>query len=57
MLWDYVRSFPTERQDMHESVFRSYQILSEVKGMLERGDSAETIRNFIAWAESEEPSP
>jgi hypothetical protein len=35
----------------HESVLRSYQVLSEVKNMLDRGDSSETIRAFIAWVE------
>lgn len=36
----------------HESLLRAYRILSEVKAMLERGDSDQTVLNFIAWAES-----
>lgn len=37
---------------VHESCLRSYQILAEVKGMLARGDSPETIRKFIDFCES-----
>ncbi len=54
--WDTTRSRPTTwdtpvGNGVHESVFRSYQILRIVKEMLDRGDSARTIRSFIAWAE------
>ena len=51
--WDNIRAVPTERGGVHESVFRSYQILQEVKLMLNRGDSPETVRRFIAWAEAQ----
>lgn len=58
--WDRTREFPTTldripdtAHGVHESVFRSYQILKEVKEMLDRGDSVETIREFIRWTESE----
>lgn len=57
--WDTIRTRPTviERVDTtsrgtHESVLRAYQILSEVKAMLDRGDSVETISAFIEWAEA-----
>lgn len=56
--WDQLRAFPQiwdsvdRRSDrVHESVFRSYQILREVKRMLDAGDSVETIRAFVRWAE------
>ncbi len=49
--WDRVREMPTDRGNIHESVFRSYQTLRVVKEMLDRGDSSETIRAFIAFVE------
>lgn len=39
---------------IHESVFRSYQILERVKTMLARGDSRETIAEIIAECERAE---
>lgn len=36
---------------IHESMLRAYRILAEVKDMLGRGDSPETIMQFIRWAE------
>lgn len=57
--WDVIRATPTVLTEIaptsrgtHESVLRGYQILREVKFMLDRGDSATTIRLFIAWAEN-----
>ncbi len=56
--WDAIRdlpltieAIPTGTRGVHESIFRSYQILGEVKEMLDRGDSVETVREFIRWAE------
>ncbi len=60
--WDEIRATPTtleraviERErtatGWHESLLRSYRILRQVKTMLERGDSPETIGEFIDWAE------
>lgn len=51
--WDQLRSFPTVYRNVHESVYRSYQILEEVKQMLDRHDSIETLQRFIYWAEGE----
>ena len=42
---------PTVINNNHESVLRSFQILNNVKKMLERGDSNETISDFINEAE------
>ena len=49
--WDIVRDFPTEKDKIHEVSFRSYQILAHVKSMLYRGDSTNTIKDFIHWCE------
>jgi hypothetical protein len=35
----------------HQSIFRSTQILDEVKRMLGRGDSSETVLEFINFCE------
>jgi hypothetical protein len=66
--WDEIRSrittIDTDFLDrihrgggIHESLFRSYAILDEVKRMLVRGDSAATIAVFIEWAEGQEMTP
>lgn len=62
--WDTIRDMTTvwppsvdgrmAEGGVHESVFRSYQILREVKRMLAAGDSSETIFAFVRWAESAE---
>ena len=52
--WNYIRDCPTVVADYHESVFRSFKILREVKRMLAAGDSSETIFAFIRWAEEED---
>lgn len=63
--WDEIRSTPTSitrrfleemglesiGHGLHESLLRSYRVVEQVKDMLDRGDSAETIREFIAWVE------
>lgn len=36
---------------IHESLLRSYRILDQVKVMADRGDSVQTICEFIEWAE------
>ncbi len=59
--WDGIRAMPTdwdrpiEGRGIHESVFRSYQVLEAVKLMLDRGDSSETVLEFIRWVETGEP--
>lgn len=64
--WDVIRAMRTTVEripdiaggGVHESTLRSFQILDEVKKMLARGDSPETIRTFIEWAERKDsPSP
>ncbi len=52
-----LKDFPTEFLDQkrgrcHESILRSWQLLQTVKGMLERGDSKETILSVIQYVES-----
>lgn len=52
-----LRDLPTEFLDQkrgrcHESILRSYQLLAVVKGMLERGDSHETIISVIDYVDS-----
>lgn len=65
LAWDEIRETPTTLSTefigmhgggngFHESLLRSYRILSEVKAMLGRGDSPETVRKFIEWAEARE---
>ncbi len=56
--WDFLRRMPTEWDGplVHESIFRSYHVLSAVEAMLERGDSAETVLTLIRFAREEPPS-
>jgi len=49
-----IKSMPTVRDNVHESVYRSYQILEKVKEMLLRGDSKETIIETIKYLEQNE---
>jgi len=49
-----IKSMPTVRDNVHESVYRSYQILEKVKEMLSRGDSKETIIETIKYLEEDE---
>lgn len=48
------RSLATGTRGFHESLFRASGILYEVKAMLARGDSVETVATFIEWAEGRE---
>ena len=41
----------TVYKDVHESIYRSYQILEYVKEMLARGDSSKTILDIIQHIE------
>lgn len=45
------RAIETGSTGFHESLFRAHAILGEVKTMLLRGDSPETIATFVEWAE------
>jgi hypothetical protein len=42
-----ISRFPIVYKGVHESIFRSYHILKQVKTMIERGDSAKTIIEAI----------
>ena len=46
-----IKDNPTVYKDVHESIYRSYQILEYVKEMLLRGDSSETILDIIEQIE------
>jgi hypothetical protein len=45
-------NLPTVVNNTHESVYRSYHILRKVLEMIERGDSKETIFEFVEFANS-----
>lgn len=45
---------PTVIDNMHESLFKSYQTLKYVKKMLQRGDSKETILDLLTLLNYEE---
>lgn len=49
--WDALREFGTVHANNHESIYRSYQVLTHVVAMLQRGDSSETILELIRWAD------
>lgn len=49
-----IKTMPTVRDNVHESVYRSYQILELVKEMLLRKDSKETIIEIIKYLEQNE---
>jgi len=50
-LIENINKMPTAYNKVHESVYRSYCILEQVKEMLKRGDSIETIKDIIRWCE------
>jgi hypothetical protein len=45
--WREIQEMDTVKDKVHESVYRIYYIMQEVKGMLARGDSNETILKVI----------
>jgi hypothetical protein len=47
--WDAMRAMPTVRGDVHESVYRAYHVLDYVQRMISRGDSLDTIDEFLRW--------
>lgn len=49
-----IKKMPTVIGNVHESVYKSYQILELVKEMLNRGDSQETIIMNIKHLETED---
>lgn len=42
-----ILEMPTLRDNIHESCFRSYSVLERVVEMLKRGDSSESVLDFI----------
>lgn len=42
-----IAKFPDGIENYHESVLRSFQILNKVCQMLKRGDSNETVLEFV----------
>lgn len=52
-----IKNFPTTLENMHESVFRSFQTLQKVKEMLARDDSRESILEVISVIESHDKQP
>ena len=44
---DEIRKYPKVYENIHQSIFRDSGILKQVKLMLKRGDSTETILEFI----------
>lgn len=57
---DEIKELPTLTNELinvdikiHESVFRSYQILEFVKAMLDLWDSRETIKGLIKYLEQD----
>ena len=49
-----IRKMPTLHENIHESIFRSFQTLQHVKYMLKRKDSVETISDVIEFIEHKE---
>jgi isoleucyl-tRNA synthetase len=47
--WEYIHEFPQSYRAVHESIYRSYQVLEEVTKMLKRKDSHKTILKFISF--------
>jgi len=44
-----IKELPNTINNIHESCFRSYHILSQVLEMIERGDSKETISEIVEY--------
>lgn len=47
--WDAMRAMPAVRDNVHESVYRAYHVLDYVRRMISRGDSVDTIDEFLRW--------
>jgi len=43
---------PKIRNNVHESVYRSYHIIEYIKEMIKRGDSKETMLEIIEFMEN-----
>jgi len=49
-----IKRFPTTFERVHESVFRSYQILEKVKELLEKNTAPDIILELVKEMEEEE---
>jgi len=49
---DNIKNYPTLYDNIHESLFKSYQILQIVKEMIKRWDSIQTIEEIIEFLEN-----
>ena len=47
--WEFIRKMPQDKNNYHESLFKSFHVLKEVERMLDRGDSGETVLMFINY--------
>ena len=44
-----IKEMPTVVDNRHESLFKSYHVLEQIRQMLERGDSKETVLEVIEF--------
>ena len=44
-----IKKMPTVFNNVHDSIYRHYHILNYVLGMVERGDSKETIKEVAEY--------
>ena len=49
-----IQAMPTTLENIHESCFRSYDILKQVMIMVERGDTKQTIFEVVEFLQLEE---
>lgn len=54
--YDEIRQQPTTFNNVHQSIYRSHQILQEVKRMLAEFYNSEAILDIIAMLETDLPS-
>ena len=52
MKFNKLKEVPTTINNVHESCYRSFQVLQDVKEMIKRKDSLETIEEYIELIES-----
>jgi len=57
MLFNNIKDKPVTIGNVHESCYRSFSILESVKEMIKRGDSIETIKEYIEYMEKEQELP
>ena len=52
MRFNELKEKPTAINNVHQSCYRAFSILQDVKEMIKRKDSVETISEYIEFAES-----